>query len=195
MFNFQFLKNKITLSAVALVAVLAGCSSSPTPAKVDFDQNTEISTLNYKTFAWLTQSKIVRMPQELNPVMKARIDDAIEDAFIKRGYQLVADAETADFTISYSVGSRDKVQISSYPASYHSYRGWGRGYYGGGVGTETRVRNYTEGSLAIDIFDVESRQPVWHGWATKRVSSRDKDREEAIKEIKVIVDDVVAQFK
>ncbi len=43
------------------------------------------------------------------------------------------------------------------------------------IGSETSVRQYTEGKLAIDIYDVKSHQPVWHGWATKRLTSEDKE--------------------
>lgn len=194
MLKIGFLKNKVTFLAVLLALFIGGCSSNPTPAKVNFDQNTEISTLNYQTFAWLAASKIVRMPEGLNPIMKARVDEAIEQAFIKRGYQLVKDPESADFAISYSIGSREKIKVSSYPATYQGRSRWGRGYYGG-MATETHVRQYTEGSLAIDIFDVQSHQPVWHGWATKRISSSDKEKEETIKMINTIVEQVVSQFK
>ena len=35
------------------------------------------------------------------------------------------------------------------------------------------VEMYTEGMLAIDIFDNASREPVWHGWARKRILGAD----------------------
>ena len=31
------------------------------------------------------------------------------------------------------------------------------------TGTSTQVRHTTRGTLAIDIFDVETESPVWHG--------------------------------
>ena len=60
------------------------------------------------------------------------------------------------------------------------------------MATETHVRNYTEGKLAVDVYDVKSRQPAWHGWATKRLSSSDKQAREAT--IKAIADEVINQF-
>ena len=123
-------------------------------------------------------------------------DDEIEQAFVAKGYQLVGDAEKADFAISYSVGNRDKIKVSNFPSSYNSYFGWGRGYYGGMFGahinTDTHVRQYTEGKLAIDVYDVKTHQPAWHGWAIKRLSTSDKEAPSSM--IKDVVDEVVAQF-
>ena len=146
--------------------------------KVNFDKNTEIDTTHYKTFAWLTEAKIMAAPTDVNPVMKVRVDKSIEKAFIAKGYTLITDAEKADFTISYTLGSREEIKVHSYPTVYNN--AWGRGYFGhrgyfGGVsiGVETNVRQYTEGKLAIDVYDVKTHQPVWHGWAIKRLKSSD----------------------
>ncbi|TWX69120.1 DUF4136 domain-containing protein [Colwellia sp. C1TZA3] len=183
------LKNKLII-ILALVGVMAGCVSTQ-QARVDFDRNSEITTADYKTFAWLNQSKILAESVDANPVMKVRIDNAIEQAFIAKGYQLVNDTEQADFTISYTMGSREKVKVDSFPLVYRNSFMWGSRYYGG-MGTDTRVRNITEGKLAIDVYDVKSHQPVWHGWAVKRIKSSEQDNPS--KAIKMVVEQVVAQF-
>jgi hypothetical protein len=184
--------------AVLLIAV-ASCSTTY-KAKVDFDKNSKVDTSNYKTFAWLNSGKIMAPAEDINPVMKLRVDEEIEQAFIAKGYQLIDDAEKADFAISYTVGNRDKIKVSSYPTTYNTGFGWGRGYYGGRysgmygtqIATETHVRQYTEGKLAIDIYDVKSHQPAWHGWAVKRINSDDKQAPSSA--IKDIVNKVVIQF-
>jgi hypothetical protein len=185
------------LIITTLIAFTAGCATHS--AKVDFDRNTEIETVHYKTFAWLTNAKIMAAPVDINPVMKERVDSSIEQAFMAKGYQLVDDPENADFAISYTVGSRDKIKVNSYPATYNSGFGWGRGYYGGrdyygsmSMGTETSVRQYTEGKLAIDIYDVKTHQPVWHGWATKRLTS--ENSEDPLAMINEVVLQVVNKF-
>jgi hypothetical protein len=185
------------LCIAVLLAFIAGCATNS--AKVNFDQNTDIDTKNYKTFAWLTKGKIMAPAVDFNPVMKERVNDSIEQAFIAKGYQLIDSSEQADFTISYTIGNRDKIKVNSYPATYNTGFGWGRGYYGArgyygsmSMGTETSVRQYTEGKLAIDIYDVKTRQPVWHGWATKRLTSEDK--QSPSNSLNEIVIQVVNQF-
>ena len=192
MFNIKI----ILVAAVAIFSI--GCTSMY-DAKVDFDQNPDVVTAQYKTFAWLKTDKMLTLNQKINPVMKLRVDDAIENAFIAQGYTLITTPEKADFAISYTIGSRDKIKVNSYPTSYNNTFGWGRGYYGhrgyyGGVsmGTETRVKNYTEGKLAIDVYDVKLRQPAWHGWAIKRISSDDREDPEEL--IETLIQEVVANF-
>ncbi|MBA6390725.1 DUF4136 domain-containing protein [Colwellia sp. BRX10-3] len=185
------LKNKLIIM-LALIGAMAGCVSKQ-QARVDFDRNSEITTSHYKTFAWLNESKVLAESIDANPVMKVRIDNAIEQAFIAKGYQLVNDAEQADFTISYTMGSRDKVKVDSLPLIYRSSFLWGHRYYGGiSMGSDRHVRNYTEGKLAIDVYDVKTHQPVWHGWAVKRIKSSEQDNPS--KAIKMVVEQVVAQF-
>tara|TARA_R110001583_G_scaffold139006_1_gene291069 strand:+ start:393 stop:953 length:561 start_codon:yes stop_codon:yes gene_type:complete len=177
---------------LTLISAMTGCVSTQ-QARVDFDRNSEITTSNYKTFAWLSESKVLAESLDANPVMKVRIDNAIEQAFIAKGYQLISDAEAADFAISYTMGSRDKVKVDSLPTTYRTAFVWGHGYYGGiGMSNNTRVKNYTEGKLAIDVYDVKSHQPVWHGWAVKRIKSSEQDNPS--KAIKMVVEQVVAQF-
>lgn len=185
--------------AAAFILVIAGCSTTY-KAKVGFDKNTNIDTRDYKTFVWLSPGKIMAPTEDFNPVMKLRVDTEIEQAFFAKGYKLVTKEDDADFAISYTVGNRDKIKVSSFPTTYKTAFGWGRGYYGGYYGglygmhmeTPTRVYQYTEGKLAIDIYDVKSHQPAWHGWATKRIASSDKETPSAV--IKDVVNEVVAQF-
>ncbi len=184
--------------AVVLLIAVASCSTTY-KAKVYFDKNSKVDTSNYKTFTWLTSGRIMSPPEDVNPVMMLRVDEAIEQAFIAKGYQLIDDFEKADFAISYTVGNREKIKVSSYPTAYNAGFGWGRsyyGYYGGMYGirmaTDTRVRQYIEGKLAIDVYDVKSHQPAWHGWAVKRITSDNKEVPSS--SIKDIVDEVVIQF-
>lgn len=178
-----------------LVMVAAGCTATY-EAKVDFDVNTDVNMSQYKTFSWLKDSKIMVASSDLNPVMKLRIDKEIEQAFKAKGYVFEENSEKADFVVTYTVGSRDKIRVDTFPSSYHTNWAWGGGYYGRHygmhMGTETRVRNYTEGKLAIDIFDVKSRQPAWHGSAIKRITKSDEENYEQT--IKTIVNQVLAQF-
>ncbi|WP_022941782.1 DUF4136 domain-containing protein [Psychromonas hadalis] len=186
---------KLMIIISSLLVIISGCAAPQ--AKVDFDKNSKIDTSHYQTFAWLNEAKILAPAIDINPVMKVRVDEAIEAAFISKGYQLIDDAKKADFAISYSVGNREKIKVHSYPVAYRSRFSWGGGYHRGRyndllITTETQVTQYTEGKLAIDVYDVTSHQPAWHGWAIKRLSAKDKEVPSA--SIKAIIEKVVAQF-
>ena len=57
---------------------------------------------------------------------------------------------------------------------------------------ETKVRRYAQGKLAIDIYDVKTHQPVWHGWAVKRIKTEDQDNTNQA--IRTVVEQIVATF-
>ena len=121
-----------------------------------------------------------------------------DDVLQARGYTKVDDPEAADFAVSFTVGSRDKIRVNSYPEPYRPYYGgWGccapYGAYGGyGGGTNVDVDQYTEGTLAIDIYDVAEHKPAWHGVATKRIT--DKMRKNPDETINEIVREILATY-
>jgi hypothetical protein len=72
---------------------------------------------------------------------------------------------------------------------YPGYYGWwGRPYWG----RDVDVRQYREGTLSIDVFDVRTHRPVWHGWAKKELSQSDIDRSDVA--IRSAVESVLQMF-
>ncbi|WP_371372293.1 DUF4136 domain-containing protein [Thalassotalea aquiviva] len=188
------------LSLICFVGFFIGACQSTYDPKLNFDVNEKVDTTNYQTFTWLNESKAIATPKRMSPILKLEIADSIEKKLLSQGFKLVSNQEEADFTVSFSVGSRDKIKVNSYPSSYHSFT-WGRRYYGGYYGAgfsapwpnETEVRQYTEGMLAIDIYDVKTKQPAWHGWATKKLKKSDaKDRSATLE---LVVSEILNQFK
>lgn len=186
-------KNYWALAALAMV--VGGCASG---FKATYDHDAAQDFSGYQSFAWIGEHpmKVAATVGIPNPLLEPRIMTAISDALIAKGYKNVDEAESADFVVSFTVGSRDEIKVDSYPTmggsygGYPGHWGWGGGYYG--YATETTVRQYTKGMLAVDIFDVMDRRPVWHGVATKSIS--ESDREDAKATIKAAVDAVLAGF-
>lgn len=161
---------KVALSIVGLALGCAGLKGYS-----DFDPNAKFDT--YHTYAWLTTE--VGLPSTaagseggvkgIDPLLQRRIRDSIDAHLEAKGYRRMEKLESADFAVSFSVGSREKIQVQSTGPTYTG--GW-YGRHGGWYGTTgIDARSYTEGTLAIDIFDVRSHQAVWHGWASKRVTA------------------------
>lgn len=162
------------------IAALAGCATG-FEAMYDHDASQDFST--YKNYAWLSDNpmKIGPSSQIGNPLLEPRIMSAVEDALNAKGFNKVADRASADFVMSFTVGSRDEIKVDAYPTMAggvgygypRHWGGWGGAYYG--YGTETSVRQYTKGMLALDMFDVQERRPVWHGVAEKSINESDRD--------------------
>jgi hypothetical protein len=161
----------------ALSAVfLSGCATTTKPT-VDYDPSVAFGA--YRSFAFISDHPMIRGPtsRPASPLTEGRIVNDISNELEKKGFARKSDPESADFAISFTVGARDQISVTSYPEPYRGgYGAWGTGWggraYGGyGTGYSTDVRTYTEGALAIDFFDVKQHKPVWHALATKKITS------------------------
>jgi len=187
------LRARLTMMAVASLGL--GACASGFQATYDHDPAQDFGA--YKTYAWISEHPMIvgstdRIP---SPLLEARIMSAIEDGMSVRGFSKAADGAAADIALSFTVGSRQEVKIDSYPAAYGGYgypRGWGWGgpYYG--MGTETTVRQYQKGMLALDVFDVAQHRPVFHAVATKSIT--DSDRKKLDETVRAAVDAILQGF-
>ena len=157
--------------ALALLAA-AGCQ---TPIKGHHEYDPEAPFASYRTWAWITDAPILRpsagasnQDPRMSPIFDGEIRRAVERNLRAKGYEQSNDPNRADLVAVFSLGTREKVQVDSYPARAGYGYGWGGRYGYGGVATD--VRTYTEGTLAIDFFDRVNKRAVWHGWATKRLA-------------------------
>jgi hypothetical protein len=182
------------LSAALLLSLVAACSSNP--PVVDYDPSANFGA--YKDFAFISEHPLMRAPDTPpgSPLLEGRLMRITQSNLEAKGFRLVDDPEAADFTVGFTVGARDKIRVNSYPEPYRPYYGgwgWGAPYYGGyGGGSNVDVQQYTEGTLAIDIYDVAEHDPVWHGVATKRIT--DKMRRNPDESLTEIVTEILQRF-
>lgn len=156
-----------SLPLVAAALLLSACATGPR-VRTDFDPSANFQT--YRTYSWVETG----VPQGMNPLMFARVKASIDRALAARGYTL---ASRGDFTIGYTIGERDRVDIDDWGpySAWGGWGGWGRGWGWGGYGgwgwgrpyyNSIDVNYYTDRSVVIDIYDGPTNRPVWHGVAT-----------------------------
>jgi hypothetical protein len=160
--------------AVALgAAAVASCATIR--AASDYDGAADFS--RFQRYAWVAESPLIRAESgrvEVSALNVQRIREAIERELAAKSFELVATLEEADFGVSFTVGARDMITVDDYPPYYRGDWHWGYRYY-----SSVDVAMYTEGMLAIDVFDNETREPVWHGWARKTILQSDIRNPEA----------------
>jgi Domain of unknown function (DUF4136) len=151
-----------------LTLIAGGCQSIQT--RSDYDHRIDMS--GYRTFSWISAHPMIAAAANVSPLTEGRVELAIIDTMQQKGITFVPDAKQADFVVAFTVGSRQKVRVdtTTYPMAYRGPWVWGPGYY-----QDVDVREYTEGRLAIDIFDTKLHQPVWHGYGTKSITGSDRD--------------------
>ena len=158
------------IRALPLVAAFTASGCVTMEAGSDFYQEADFS--DYRTFAWVSDSPLIQSESQrvaVSPLDIRRIREAVERELGGKGFALVEGPEAADFALSFTVGARDMISMNDYPEAYRGSWRWGAPYYWPNVD----IYMYTEGMLAIDVFDRTTGQPVWHGWARKQIVSAD----------------------
>jgi hypothetical protein len=160
-----------TVLVIVAVSVIGACAT----VAANHDFNPAVNFDQYRTFSWVSEHPLVDPSPDASPLLEGRIEQTARDLLVAKGYRFVDDPQQADFVVGFGLGATDKLRIDTYPSTYRGPWHW-RGQHG------TSVRQHTEGRLVVDIFDVRSHQPAWHGWATRTFTSNDlKDPQNALR--------------
>ena len=154
------MKRFIAGASVLAAVVVLGCSTMS--VKYDFDDTIDFK--QYKSYNWIEKKKSPRM----TTLTDKRIKTAVEDELNSKGF-VMDTTGNPDLLISYQAIQQKKVDVTNYPYGY--WRGYGGSY--------TRVDQYNEGTLVLDVVDPELNQLVWRGWATSAIGD-DPSREQAL---------------
>ena len=145
---------QVSLALAFLLFALASCSSLS--VKHDYDREADFQ--KYKTYAW-TEREIPDDALAKNPLMKKRVQMAVDETLGSKGYSLSA-REQADFVVVIHAGIKERMRVQDF-GGYGWYNPWW-GPYGGRV----EVSYYEEGTLVIDIVDAKEEELVWRGMGT-----------------------------
>ena len=167
---------------VIVTLAAAGCETTPN-ITTDSDPSADFS--RYRTYNWV----YTQVPQGMNPLVYERVRASIDRSLQARSY---TPGDPGDFAVAFTLGRRDRVEVSDFGPYGGFYPGYGVGYRFGWARpySSVDVRNVTDGTLAIDIYDVTTRRPVWHGVATQQI---DPNRVEQA-DIDAAIDQVLARF-
>jgi len=184
-------------SAIAATIIVALLTSACGPSfTIRSEQDPNIDFASFRTFGWVSPNPMVSAitTRPVSPMMEGRIMDAIRTGLETQGYSFMDDVMEADFAVAFTLGSREQIRVSTYPATFRGRSTWARNSpaYRFDSGTRTEVRQTTRGTLAIDIFDVVSKSPVWHGSAETSITGSVRDNPDPI--IAEAVQRILAEF-
>ena len=189
------MKSGLNHLVVAGCLLLSGCATTTLTATEDYDPAVDFA--RYQSFGWIDPNPLIRSVTQrpLSPLVEQRLMADTRELLTARGLRFVEDPAEADLAVAFTVGSRDGIRITSYPTrSFQSGPRARRGYSWGGYwsGSTVRTRQYTEGQLAVDLFDVAQARPVWHGTVATRITSGDRAEPDAL--IRKALEAILEQF-
>lgn len=139
----------------ALLLIAFSTSALAQDVKTDYDHNVNFS--QFQTYSW---AKI----KTEDPLWQSRIQDAVDKALQKKGWQRVDSGGQVALT---AVGATQNQQ--EYQTFYDNM---GPGWRWGGFGTTatTTTINYRVGTLVLDAYDTQTKQLIWRGTAMDTLS-------------------------
>jgi hypothetical protein len=159
------------LGLVPLVALLAGLAPACATVTVRTDHDPYVDFSRYRTFSVLGGQMIVDgRRDDSNTVLKDRIQDAITAELASKGLQPVGVG--GDLLVGYVAGARTvtEMQVSeAHVPGYGPYGAWG-GWWGPAY-QDWWNREYTKGTLVIDLMDAENKRLVWRAYTQADVTS------------------------
>lgn len=160
--------NKLRTFFVMGLVVLFGPMAFGQTVTSTFDEDYNLSRL--RTFRFKIEERVVSDPLATDTVMEKKIKNAIEDELQTNGYHSPANEVVPDFLVSFHVKTKDKTDQTG------------------------RDKNYVQGSLIVDFYDVETNTLVWRGIAVGVVGLEAVDLKLAEERVKIGAQMLVRRF-
>jgi hypothetical protein len=156
----------------SILALLAACTSTP---KISTDYDPEYDFASIKTY-YLVEHNLAAQPGGTS-LSDQRATREISAEMKRRGIS-PASVEQADIILTFHIVRQDRTKVTSYNNSYgYSRYGSGRGgYYGG---NQVDVRQYTEGTLLVDLVAPKEKRIVWRGQTSAVIRDRSNEERDA----------------
>ncbi len=148
------------LRVTVLALLLASCASTP---RVMTNTNPDADFTRFATYNFMqplgTDRSGVRTP------ISSMLMEAMSAEMRSRGYRR---SDNPDLLINFFVVTEERMDVRQVPSagSFHGYR---RNRYRTWPSYRTEVRQYTRGTLAIDMVDAAHNLLVWEGVAQQRI--------------------------
>lgn len=151
--------------ASSFALILVACASQPAleptldfKADYNFEQLASFNILSRRTRA---ASIIILSDMEIQ-----RVNTAFRQALEKRGLRFEEKAADADILVSWLLITEERTDVRGYDASAN-YQCWGCGP----AVSDISVRDYTQGTLIVDLIDPRLNQSIWRSVVQSRLNN------------------------
>jgi len=163
---------KTLLLACALLGLLliTGCASGPT---IRSNMDTSVDFSRFRTFGFFDPLATDR--EGFQSLISQQLVRSTERELIARG--LTRTDNNPDLLINFSANLDERLRITQTPVTTTgSMTRHRRGFYNTWpMYQQTEIRQYTQGTLGIDVVDAARRQLIWEGFAIDRVTQSTTD--------------------
>ena len=174
---------KLLLTMAVLALLLSACASSPTIVSNTFPGTDFSAFQTYNFFQPLGTDRAggVRTP------LSSRLISSMNRELISRGMSL---SDSPDLLVDFAVSAEDRIDIRSTPSHTVHRSHWNRSFNTWPT-YRTTVRQYTEGSLIIDLIDPATFTLVGEGGAQNRIQNTEFNQQQIDEIVSKIMSDLM----
>ncbi len=164
-----------------MLAGLSACSSGP---NVFVQQDPGTDMYSFRTYRFADRLSTDR-PDGATSLESQALTDSVRRQMNARGFKETQGP--ADLRINFYIHTKEKIDVRQTPSTggYYGYRGARYGVYGG---YDTTVRQYTEGTLTVDMINESKGMLAWEGTIQGRIKSSDQKRPLRVRADEAIAD-------
>jgi len=173
---------KWAVVAAFAAVFMAGCATTPNTF-ANADPSADFTS--YKTYGFFDH--LATDKEHYESMESNFLKVAVAQQFDRRGLTY---HENPDLLVNFYINTKEKIRTRSVPTmgAYYGFRDPFYDTWGGYGGFETRVDQYTEGTLNIDVVDARRKKLVWEGAVAGRVT------DDAIRNLEKTIDGAVAEI-
>lgn len=169
--RLSFERRRVLIAGSLLSLLLtAGCASGPT-IRTNADQSADLS--RFTTFAFMEPLSTDRAGYQ--SFISQQLVASAERELVARGLQRTD--KNPDLLVNFNADLDQRLRVTQTPVPVSTFRGsrfnhHRRGFYDPWPMYQTEIRQYTVGTVGVDIVDAARKQLVWEGFAIGRVTQR-----------------------
>ncbi len=177
--------SKYLIAAAGLVTLLTACAASGPRVNTNVDPSADFSSI--KTFGFMQPLGTDR-PNGVRTLLSKMMASSIIRELENRGMQ---QSKTPDVLINVFINTEQRMDVRQTPTagSFHGHR---RNRYSTWGSYRTTVRQYTQGTLSIDVVDPNRNMLIWEGVAQGRLRRSDSEVDQA--RVDEVVGHILAKF-
>ncbi len=156
--KIKYLKWMIPVMMVFLLASCVGIRVT-----TDYDHNADFA--KYKTFNFSQEVNKIK----LSDINRRRLKDDISAQMEARGYKM---SDTPDLLVNVFLKGTTNYTANAYTSGFGGPWGYYRWGLGASSNTWVDVDRYTEGTMFIDVIDVQKKELIWEGIAQGMINPR-----------------------
>lgn len=124
-------------------------------------------------------------PMVNNSIANRALRETITQTFVERGYTL--NERAPDFAVAVYASAREKLDVTAWDYGYPFWprRAWPYPYQ------REMITEYTEGTVIVDVIQPRTRELLWRGTASARLSEKPA---RDVRELQKVAREIVRKF-